>query len=285
MKLIDGKAIAKKIREELKTEIDKISGRKPGLAFILIGEDPASKAYVQMKKKGCLEVGIHSEILRLPADITQEDLLKEINRLNNDPNIDGILIQQPFPKQISTAKLVEAINPSKDVDGFHPTNLGRLLLGTTGGFAACTPLGIMKMIERSGIITDGMEAVVIGRSNIVGKPLAALLVQKGVNATVTIAHSRTKNLKEVCKRADLLIAAIGRPHFVTVDMVKPGAVVIDVGINRTDQGLVGDVDFENVKDVASAITPVPGGVGPMTIATLLTNTYESYKNACIKIPK
>jgi len=283
MKLIDGKAIAKKIREELKTEIDKISGRKPGLAFILIGEDPASKAYVQMKKKGCLEVGIHSETLRLPEDIKQEDLLKEINRLNNDPNIDGILIQQPFPKHISTAKLVEAINPSKDVDGFHPTNLGRLLLGTNRGFAACTPLGIMKMIERSGIITDGMEAVVIGRSNIVGKPLAALLVQKGVNATVTIAHSRTKNLKEVCKRADLLIAAIGHPHFVTVDMVKPGAVVIDVGINRTDQGLVGDVDFENVKDVASAITPVPGGVGPMTIATLLTNTYESYKNACTNI--
>lgn len=283
MKLIDGKAIAKKIREELKIEIDKISGRNPGLAFILIGEDPASKAYVQMKKKGCLEVGIHSETLRLPEDIKQEDLLKEINRLNNDPNIDGILIQQPFPKHISTAKLVEAINPSKDVDGFHPTNLGRLLLGTNRGFAACTPLGIMKMIERSGIITDGMEAVVIGRSNIVGKPLAALLVQKGVNATVTIAHSRTKNLKEVCKRADLLIAAIGHPHFVTVDMVKPGAVVIDVGINRTDQGLVGDVDFENVKDVASAITPVPGGVGPMTIATLLTNTYESYKNACTNI--
>ena len=283
MKLIDGKAIAKKIREELKTDIDKISGRKPGLAFILIGEDPASKAYVQMKKKGCLEVGIHSETLRLPEDITQEGLLKEINRLNDDPNIDGILIQQPFPKQISTDKLVEAIDPSKDVDGFHPTNLGRLLLGTPGGFAACTPLGIMKMIERSGITTDGMEAVVIGRSNIVGKPLAALLVQKGVNATVTIAHSRTKNLKEVCKRADLLIAAIGRPHFVTVDMVKPGAVVIDVGINRTNQGLVGDVDFENVKDVASAITPVPGGVGPMTIATLLTNTYESYKNACTNI--
>jgi len=236
-----------------------------------------------MKKKGCLEVGIHSETLRLPEDIKQEDLLKEINRLNNDPNIDGILIQQPFPKHISTAKLVEAINPSKDVDGFHPTNLGLLLLGTNRGFAACTPLGIMKMIERSGIITDGMEAVVIGRSNIVGKPLAALLVQKGVNATVTIAHSRTKNLKEVCKRADLLIAAIGHPHFVTVDMVEPGAVVIDVGINRTDQGLVGDVDFENVKDVASAITPVPGGVGPMTIATLLTNTYESYKNACTNI--
>jgi len=283
MQLIDGKAIAKKIREELKTDIDKISGRKPGLAFILIGENPASKAYVQMKEKGCLEVGIHSEILRLPAEITQEDLLKEINRLNNDPNIDGILIQQPFPKQISTTKIVETINPSKDVDGFHPTNLGRLLLGTAGGFAACTPLGIMKMIEQSGISTDGMEAVVIGRSNIVGKPLAALLVQKGANATVTIAHSRTKNLKEVCRRADLLIAAIGRPHFVTADMVKPGAVVIDVGINRTDQGLVGDVDFENVKNVAAAITPVPGGVGPMTIATLLTNTYESYKNACINI--
>ena len=283
MQLIDGKAIAKKIREELKTDIDKLSGRKPGLAFILVGEDPASKAYVRMKGKGCLEVGIHSEILRLPADITQKDLLDEINRLNHDPTIDGILIQQPFPKQISTDMVVEAIDPSKDVDGFHPTNLGRLLLGTSQGFAACTPLGIMKMIERCGIKTDGMEAVVIGRSNIVGKPLAALLVQKRANATVTIAHSRTKNLKEVCRRADLLIAAIGRPQFVTADMVKPGAVVIDVGINRTEQGLVGDVDFENVKDVASAITPVPGGVGPMTIATLLSNTYESYKNACTNI--
>ncbi len=285
MKLIDGKAIAKKIQEELKTDIDKISGRKPGLAFILIGEDHASKTYVQMKRKGCLEVGIHSEILRLPADVTEKDLLKKINRLNNDPNIDGILIQQPFPNHISTAKIVEAIDPSKDVDGFHPANLGRLLLGTTGGFIACTPLGIMKMIERSGITTDGIEAAVIGRSNIVGKPLAALLIQKGTNATVTIAHSRTTNLKEVCKRADLLIAAIGRPHFITADMVKPGAVVIDVGINQTDQGLLGDVDFENVKDVASAITPVPGGVGPMTIATLFTNTYESYKNACKNIPK
>ncbi len=280
MKLIDGKAIAKKIREELKINIDKISGRKPGLAFVLIGENPASRAYVRMKKKGCLEVGIYSETLQLCADISQEALLKEINRLNNDPNIDGILIQQPFPKQISIDKVVEAIDPGKDVDGFHPTNLGRLLLGTSRGFAACTPLGIMKIIERSGITTDGVEAVVLGRSNIVGKPLAALLIQKEANATVTIAHSQTKNLKEVCKRADLLIVAIGRPHFVTADMVKPGAVVIDVGINRTDQGIVGDVDFENVKDVASAITPVPGCVGPMTIATLLTNTYECYKNIC-----
>lgn len=281
--LINGIQIAQDIRQKLKEEINKIKGRKPGLAFILVGNDPASQAYVRMKKKGCEEVGIHSETLDLSPSITEEDLLKEIARLNRDISIDGILIQQPLPKQISTSVIVEAIDPSKDVDGFHPMNLGRLLLGEPGGFISCTPLGIMKLLEKSGIETAGKEAVIVGRSNIVGKPLAALLVQKGAfaNATVTIAHSQSVNLKEICKRGDLLIAAIGRPHFITADMVKKGAVVIDVGINRTKQGLVGDVDFDEVKKVASAITPVPGGVGPMTIAMLLSNTLTSYKRRCL----
>lgn len=280
MQLIDGKKIAKDIREELKAQIEKIQGRKPGLAFILIGEDPASQAYVRMKKKGCLEVGIHSETLELPANTSQDDLLIEIARLNKDSNIDGILIQQPLPKQISTTAVVEATNPAKDVDGFHPINIGRLLLGEKGGFAACTPLGVTKLLEKSGIETKGKHAVIVGRSNIVGKPLAALLIQKGIDCTVTIAHSQTKNLKEVCQEGDILIAAIGKPHFIKENMVKKGATVIDVGINRIDKGLVGDVDFDRVKETAGAITPVPGGVGPMTIAMLLSNTYESYKKRC-----
>ncbi|QVL57110.1 MAG: bifunctional methylenetetrahydrofolate dehydrogenase/methenyltetrahydrofolate cyclohydrolase FolD [Simkaniaceae bacterium] len=280
MQLIDGKKIAQEIRQELKTQIEKIKGRKPGLAFILIGEDPASQAYVRMKKKGCLEVGIHSETIELPATISQGDLLSEITRLNNDPNIDGILVQQPLPKQVSTTAVVEATNPAKDVDGFHPTNIGKLLLGEKDGFAACTPLAVIKLLEKSGIETKGQHAVIVGRSNIVGKPLAALLVQKGKDSTVTMTHSCTKNLQEVCQTADILIAAIGKPHFIKENMVKKGAVVIDVGINRTDQGLVGDVDFDQVKEKAGAITPVPGGVGPMTIAMLLSNTYESYKKQC-----
>lgn len=280
MKILDGKALAQSLRSSLKQEIENHPQRKPGLAFILIGNDPASKAYVKMKKKGCKEVGIHSETLEFPADLSEESLLQKICALNQNPQIDGILVQQPLPNHISTAAVVSAIDPKKDVDGFHPENLGRLLLGEKGGFAACTPLGVMILLEKSGIETQGKEAVIIGRSNIVGKPLAALLMQKGVDATVTLAHSRTENLVEVCKRADILIAAIGRPHFVTKDMIKPGAVVIDVGINRTDKGLTGDVDFENVKEIASAITPVPGGIGPMTIATLLTNTYESFKRTC-----
>lgn len=280
MQLIDGKKIAQAIRTELKGKIEKIQGRKPGLAFVLIGEDPASQAYVRMKKKGCLEVGIHSIPIEFPEDISQEELLKEVKRLNEDPSIDGILIQQPFPKHISTRAIVEATDPLKDVDGFHPMNIGRLLLGEEGGFAACTPLGVVKLIEKSGIETKGKHAVIVGRSNIVGKPLAALLVQRGIDCTVTIAHSCTKNLQDICKEADILIAAIGKPLFIKKEMVKDGAVVIDVGINRTDKGLVGDVDFDAVKEKAGAITPVPGGVGPMTIAMLLTNTYDSYKMRC-----
>lgn len=280
MQLIDGKKIAQEFQQELKAQIEKIHGRKPGLAFILIGEDPPSQAYVQMKKKGCQEVGIRSEILKLPKKISQDGLLKEIERLNRDRTIDGILVQQPLPKQISVAAIVEATNPEKDVDGFHPMNIGRLLLGEKGGFAACTPLGVVKLLQKSGFETKGKHAVIIGRSNIVGKPLAALLIQKGIDCTVTLAHRETKNLAEVCLQGDILIAAIGKAHFIKENMVKKGAIVIDVGINRTDHGLVGDVDFEGVKDKVKAITPVPGGVGPMTIAMLLSNTYESYKKRC-----
>jgi len=280
MQLIDGKKIAQDLQQELKTQIEKIHGRKPGLAFVLIGEDPASQAYVRMKKKGCQEVGILSEILELPGNISQQDLLKEIDRLNQDDSIDGILVQQPLPKQISVTAIVEATNPEKDVDGFHPMNIGRLLLGETGGFAACTPLGVVKLLQKSGFETKGKHAVIIGRSNIVGKPLAALLIQKGIDCTVTIAHRETKDLAKVCLGGDILIAAIGKAHFIKENMVKKDAIVIDVGINRTDHGLVGDVDFEGVKEKVQAITPVPGGVGPMTIAMLLSNTYDSYKKRC-----
>lgn len=282
MKLIDGKRIAQEIRDELKKEIDLLEGRKPGLAFILVGEDPASQAYVRMKKKGCLETGIHSETLELPASVSEEVLLGHIKALNEDEKIDGILVQQPLPSHISESKVVQAVIPEKDVDGFHPMNIGKLLLGEEGGFAACTPLGVMQLLERSNIDPTGKHVVIVGRSNIVGKPLAALLVQKKpyANATVTLAHSRTENLAEVCLAADILVAAIGKAHFIQSNMVKPGAVVIDVGINRVDKKLVGDVDFEAIKEKCSAITPVPGGVGPMTIAMLLSNTYLSYKLRC-----
>ena len=280
MNLIDGKQIAQEIRAELKQEIQRIDGRQPGLAFILIGEDPASQAYVRMKKKGCQEVGIYSEVLELPESISEKDLLGEIEKLNQAPHIDGILVQQPFPHQLSTSRIVQAIDPAKDVDGFHPMNLGKLLIGQEGGFIACTPLGIAKLLEKSGIDATGKHVVIVGRSNIVGKPLAAILIQKKpfCNATVTIAHSATENLASICQSADILIAALGKPRFIKRDMVKKGAVVVDVGINRTEEKhLVGDVDFEAVKDICSAITPVPGGVGPMTIAMLLSNTLLSYK--------
>ncbi|MCB1066680.1 MAG: bifunctional methylenetetrahydrofolate dehydrogenase/methenyltetrahydrofolate cyclohydrolase FolD [Simkania sp.] len=283
MNLIDGKRIAQEIREELKQEINLLKGRKPGLAFILVGEDPASEAYVRMKKKGCLETGIYSEVLELPASVSEEALLKHISALNEDEKIDGILVQQPLPSHISESKVIQAVKPEKDVDGFHPMNIGKLLLGEEGGFAACTPLGVMQLLERSAIDPGGKHVVIVGRSNIVGKPLAALLVQKKpyANATVTIAHSRTENLTEVCRSADILVAAIGKAHFIESKMVKVGSVVIDVGINRVDKKIVGDVNFEAVKEQCSAITPVPGGVGPMTIAMLLSNTLLSYKLRCI----
>lgn len=280
MKLIDGKKIALEVRKQLKSEIQRIGGRQPGLAFILIGEDPASQAYVRMKKKGCQEVGIYSEVLELPESISESQLLEVIQKLNENKHIDGILVQQPFPKHLKTPHIVEAIDPTKDVDGFHPTNIGKLLLGQEGGFIACTPLGIAKLLEKSGIDPTGKHVVIVGRSNIVGKPLAAILMQKKpfCNATVTLAHSASEDLEAICRSADILIAALGKPRFIKRDMVKPGAVVIDVGINREDDHhLVGDVDFDAVKDLCLAITPVPGGVGPMTIAMLLSNTLLSYK--------
>lgn len=279
-KLLDGKSLAQAIHQDLKSEISTLAGRKPGLAFILIGDDPASQSYVRMKKKGCGEVGIHSEILTLSETVSQESLLGEIDRLNRAEHIDGILVQQPFPSHISVAAINEAIDPAKDVDGFHPMNMGRLLLGEDNELIPCTPLGILTLMEHYGIDPAGKEVVIVGRSNIVGKPLAALLMQKKCNATVTLAHSATKELDGVCRRGDILISAVGLPGFITPKRVKQGAVVIDVGITRTEKGLVGDVDFEAVKEVASMLTPVPGGVGPLTIAMLLSNTIKSYKKRC-----
>ncbi len=278
--IIDGKQIAKTIREEIKRCIQPQAIRKPGLAFLIIGNDPGSRTYVQMKKKACEDVGFYSETLEFNENVKENELLEEIKRLSLDKTIDGILVQQPLPKHISPINIIMAVPPEKDVDGFHPINIGKMLLGIPGGFHSCTPLGIMTLLEKSNIDVSGKHAVILGRSNIVGKPLAALLMQKSkhANATVTIAHSGTKNLKELTKTADILIAAIGKTEFVTADMVKKGAVVIDVGINRTENNtLVGDVDFANVFPIASHITKVPGGIGPMTIAMLLSNTLLSYQ--------
>lgn len=283
--LIDGNTVAKKIQEDVKEQILKLKGRKPCLTVILIGNNPASEIYIRRKTLACEEVGITSVKLAFPADLPESELLKELNRLNNDPNVDGILVQLPLPPQIHTSKVIQSIAPEKDIDGFHPTNMGKLLIGETDGFTPCTPLGIQKMLQHYEIQTSGKHAVILGRSNIVGKPLAALLMQprEGGNATVTVAHSKTEDLHKICHSADILIAAIGQPRFVKADMVKKGAVVIDVGINKIDDPsaksgyrLVGDVDFENVKDRCSFISPVPGGVGPMTIAMLLQNTLASY---------
>lgn len=278
-KIIDGQAIAKKIEETLKTAIKTIPERKPALAFVLVGRDPASLTYIKMKKKKCQEVGIVSVDLEFPEDTTEKTLLEEIETLNRNPHIDGILVQLPLPPHIHAHRVVEAINPNKDVDGFHPLNMGRLLLGEKGGFFPCTPYGIFILCYHAGIDLTGKHVVILGRSNIVGKPLAALLMQKeaGANATVTVAHSQTQNLKKLCLSADVLIAAMGKPQFVTADMVKEKAIVIDVGINRVEGRLVGDVDFKNVAPKCSQITPVPGGVGPMTIAMLLSNTLLSFQ--------
>ena len=276
--IIDGKALAKQKRVEMTQIVQELKamGVTPGLAVVLVGEDPASEIYVRNKHKACEEVGIYSRVIKLPEDTKEEDLLKLIDELNQDSALDGILVQLPLPKQIDSDKVIERILPNKDVDGFHPVNAGKLLTGQAG-FVSCTPLGILELIKSTGIDISGKEAVVIGRSNIVGKPVAHLLLQE--NATVTICHSKTKNLKEVCQRADILVAAIGKPQLITADYVKEGAVVIDVGINRLPDGkLVGDVAFETVKEKASYITPVPGGVGPMTITMLLSNTLLSAKN-------
>ncbi|HLB53229.1 MAG TPA: bifunctional methylenetetrahydrofolate dehydrogenase/methenyltetrahydrofolate cyclohydrolase FolD [Chlamydiales bacterium] len=278
--IIDGKKIAAEVIDEIKKEIDKsFFKRKPHLAFLLVGNHPASLSYIRAKKKACAQTGIEVSFFEYPADVKENDLLKEIARLNAERSVDGILVQLPLPSHIDEKKVMFSIDPEKDVDGFHPLNMGKLLQGVEGGFVPCTPLGIQELLKRSGITISGKHVVIIGRSNIVGKPLAALLMQKkeGANATVTIAHSHSKNLPLIAQSADILVAAIGKAHFVTKEMVKPGAVVIDVGINRIKEKIVGDVDFEAVSPIASYITPVPGGVGPMTIAMLLKNTYVSYQ--------
>jgi methylenetetrahydrofolate dehydrogenase (NADP+)/methenyltetrahydrofolate cyclohydrolase len=277
--IIDGKKISSDIQIEIKKDVDQLKqkGIIPGLAVILVGLNPASKVYVSMKQKACSSLGIYSEEHKLEENTSQETLIKLINKLNADPKINGILVQLPLPKQIDTNVVLETIIPEKDVDGFHPYNVGKLVAGTPT-FVACTPYGVIKLLEYSKVDMAGKEAVIIGRSNIVGKPVAMLLMQE--NATVTICHSKTKDLPAVCRRADILIAAIGKPKMVTKEYIKKGAVVIDVGVNRLPDGtLCGDVDFDNVKDLTSMITPVPGGVGPMTITMLMFNTLKSVKMA------
>ena len=284
-KIIDGKQIAAEVQGELGERIQRLRARgvTPGLAVVLVGEDPASISYVTAKERACERLGIYSSDNRLPSDTSEQDLLNLISQLNADPQIHGILVQLPLPKHIDSGRVIAAIDPAKDVDGFHPVSMGNMLLGLPG-FIPCTPHGVLVMLEKTGVKTEGAEVVVLGRSNIVGKPLAALLSQKrpNGNATVTVCHTRTQNLGEHTRRADILIAAAGSPGMVTGDMIKPGAVVIDVGVNRVDAPdtskgyrLQGDVMYEEALKVASAITPVPGGVGPMTITMLLFNTVES----------
>ena len=272
MKILDGKAVSLKVKESVKVRADELKkfGVEPTLAVVLVGEDKASQTYVRAKEKACNEYGIKSVTHRLSENTTQNELLALINVLNIDDSIHGILVQLPLPKHIDTNVVLAAIDPRKDVDGFHAVNVGKLVSGLDG-FVPCTPLGVMEILKEYGIDVAGLNAVVIGRSNIVGKPMANLLLN--ASATVTVTHSKTKNLKEICKNADLIVAAIGKPFFLKADMVKDGAVVVDVGINRLDDGrLVGDVDFDEVAPKCSYITPVPGGVGPMTIAMLLNNT-------------
>ncbi|MEQ1859180.1 MAG: bifunctional methylenetetrahydrofolate dehydrogenase/methenyltetrahydrofolate cyclohydrolase FolD [Chthoniobacteraceae bacterium] len=277
MQLIDGKAIAAKINADSRAAVAELQARgiTPGLAVVLVGEDPASQAYVRNKDRTAKELGLHSVKHELPADTTQAALVAVVESLNSDPRVHAILVQSPPPPHIDERAVIEAIDPRKDVDGFHPVNVGKLALGDADGFVPCTPLGCLRLLAESGIETRGARAVVLGRSMIVGKPLALLLSAKGVDATVTIAHSRTRDLAAVCREADILIAAIGQPRFVKADMVREGAVVIDVGINRVDGKLVGDVAFDEVAPKCRAITPVPGGVGPMTIAMLMHNTIAS----------
>jgi methylenetetrahydrofolate dehydrogenase (NADP+)/methenyltetrahydrofolate cyclohydrolase len=285
--VISGNEVAKVIRSELKEEISRMksAGVVPGLVVILVGEDPASQVYVRKKGEACEELGILSETVRLPATTTEEELLKHIDKYNSDPRFDGILVQLPLPKQISEEKVLMRLDPGKDVDGFHPVNVGKMVVGAES-YLPCTPAGIQELLVRSGNEPKGKHVVVVGRSNIVGKPIANILVQKapGADATVTVCHSRTADLPGITKQADILIAAIGVPKFVKADMVKDGVVVVDVGVNRIDDPstksgtrLVGDVDFEPVKEKAKAITPVPGGVGPMTITMLMKNTVQAAK--------
>ncbi len=281
-KIIDGKAIAAEIKQELKERtiaFEEMFGFRPGLAVVLIGTDPASRVYVNNKRKACEEIGYNSFVYELSADTSEADLLELVWQLNNRDDVHGILVQLPLPKHINEDKVINTISPKKDVDSFHPQNVGKLMLGEPC-FMPCTPAGVMELLKRSNIDITGKECVIVGRSNIVGKPMAILLLQ--ANGTVTVCHSKTKDLKEVCRRADILVVAIGKPKFITADMVKEGAVVIDVGINRVDGKLCGDIDFDNVKEVASAITPVPGSCGPMTVAMLMQNTFEAALYAALK---
>ncbi|MCX2825685.1 bifunctional methylenetetrahydrofolate dehydrogenase/methenyltetrahydrofolate cyclohydrolase FolD [Bacillus pseudomycoides] len=277
--IIKGNEVAEKKRAQLKEEVVKLKeqGIVPGLAVILVGEDPASRSYVKGKEKGCEQAGIYSELIEFPDTITEERLLAEIDRLNEDDRINGILVQLPLPKHIEEKAIIERISPEKDVDGFHPISVGRMMTGQDT-FLPCTPHGIVELVKETNLDISGKHVVVIGRSNIVGKPVGQLFLNE--NATVTYCHSKTKNIKELSKLADILIVAVGRPKMVTADYIKEGAVVIDVGVNRLETGkLCGDVDFENVLDIAGYITPVPKGVGPMTITMLLHNTVESAKRA------
>lgn len=276
--IIDGKSISAKRKDELKIKIEKMkqAGKRiPQLTVILVGNNQASQTYVRNKERGCAYVGMLSDIILKDENISEDELINEIKRLNNDANVDGILVQLPLPAHINENKILDLIDPSKDVDGFHPTNVAKLMLGQNG-LVPCTPKGMMVLLDEINYDLTGKEVVVVGRSNIVGKPVSLLCLQK--NATVTIAHSRTKDLKEVCQRADVLIAAIGKAKFFTKDYIKKGAIVLDVGINRDENNkLCGDVDYDDVKDIVSYITPVPGGVGPMTIAMLLENTLQAYE--------
>ncbi|NUO64295.1 MAG: bifunctional methylenetetrahydrofolate dehydrogenase/methenyltetrahydrofolate cyclohydrolase FolD [Gemmatimonadaceae bacterium] len=285
-RIIDGQAIARSIRDELAVEVAALAegGIVPGLAVILVGDDPASAVYVASKERACREAGMHGVTIKLPAETTQQALLEHVHALNADPAIHGILVQMPLPRHIQSDAIIRAIDPRKDVDGFHPINVGKLLIGERDGFAPCTPAGVQELLARCGVETAGKECVIVGRSNIVGKPMMSLLVQdaRWANATVTVCHRHTKDLAAHTRRADIVIAATGRPGLLTADMVKRGVVVIDVGINRVEDAahakgyrIVGDVDFESVRPVASWITPVPKGVGPMTIAMLMKNTVRA----------
>lgn len=283
-RILDGKALAAVLREEIAVAVAEMkasTGRVPGLAVVLVGDDPASRSYVTGKGKACAAAGIHSREIDLPASARREEILAAVRTLNADDAIDGILVQLPLPDASIEREVIEAIDPAKDVDGFHPTNVGRMVQGLPS-FAPCTPVGVMELLRRSGVALSGASVVVVGRSQLVGRPLSILLSQKGVDATVTLCHTRTKDLARHTREADIVVVAAGRPHTLTADMVRPGAVVVDVGVNRVPDAsraaghrLVGDVDFDAVAATASAITPVPGGVGPMTIAMLLRNTLEA----------
>jgi len=284
--LIDGAAIGRLVRADVARDVARLQalGVVPGLTVVLVGDDPASAVYVRSKGKACEEAGMHGETIRMPADATEEQLLAQVDTLNDDPRVHGILVQMPLPRHMSADKVIRRIRPEKDVDGFHPVNVGKLSIGERDGFVPCTPAGAIELLVRSGVDTRGKDAVIVGRSNIVGKPMAALLMQDapGGNATVTVCHSRTVDLASHTRRADILVAAIGKPEMITGDMIKPGAVVIDVGINRVNDSsvakgyrIVGDVHFASARAVASLITPVPGGVGPMTIAMLMQNTVRA----------